>query len=55
MLPILETNRENILAAIIRFRNQLADLEDDLMRADFKSLQEILDRAAEHKALLTGD
>jgi prephenate dehydrogenase len=55
MLPILETNRDNVLAAIFSFRSQLDQLEDSLTRADFKSLKNSLDRAANHNTLLTGD
>jgi prephenate dehydrogenase len=55
MLPILETNRDNVLQTIIRFREQLDDLEAALYRQDFASLRTALDRAADRKALLTGE
>ena len=54
-IPIMETNREQILEAIVRFRHHLNDLEDCLIRSDFASLKNHLDQGVAHKALLTGN
>jgi prephenate dehydrogenase len=54
MLPILETNPVHVLAAIARFRQELAQLEDLLRRGDLAQLQARLDQAAGTQAALTG-
>ncbi len=54
ILPIMQSNRPQILAAIASFRNHLDDLEDSLTRGDFDALKDSLDLGAVHKALLTG-
>ncbi|MBL7162801.1 MAG: prephenate dehydrogenase/arogenate dehydrogenase family protein [Anaerolineales bacterium] len=54
ILPIMETNRPQILEAIARFRLHLDDIEDCLARGDYNSLKNNLNLGAAHKALLTG-
>lgn len=54
MLPILETNQEQVLQALADFRHQLDQLEDLLTKQDFQQLKARLDVGAAHKALLTG-
>lgn len=53
MLPILETNTENVLAAIARFRQQIDQLEEILSAGDFSKLKEYLNRAEAYHAVLT--
>ncbi len=52
ILPIMESNRPQILEAITRFRSHLDDLEDCLARGDYDALKNNLDLGADHKALL---
>jgi prephenate dehydrogenase len=54
MLPILQTNQEQVLGALAAFRQHLDQLEELLTQNDFDQLKEILDLGAAHKALLTG-
>ena len=52
MMPILETNREHVLAAISRFRRQLDQVEAMLTSSDFSNLQLYLEQAAVFQAEL---
>ena len=54
MLPILETNREHVLEAITRFREQLDELEKVLSQQDYAALKKSLDEGAEHRSILMG-
>ena len=54
ILPIMESNRSQILEALTRFRSHLDDLEDCLARGDYDALKIKLDLGADHKELLTG-
>lgn len=53
MLDILKTNQAEVLAALGRFRQQLAQLEIDLRGSDWDSLQAYLARAADRRAALS--
>ncbi|MBL6980460.1 MAG: prephenate dehydrogenase/arogenate dehydrogenase family protein [Anaerolineales bacterium] len=55
ILPIMESNRPQILEAITRFRLHLDNLEDSLTQGDYNALKNSLDLGADHKALLTGN
>jgi prephenate dehydrogenase len=52
MVPILQTNRQHVLEAIQRFRNQLEDLETAIRLADSSTLKTRLDLGIEHHAEL---
>jgi prephenate dehydrogenase len=54
MLPILETNRENVLEAIACFRRQLDGIETALNGRDYQALGEALDHGSLRRALLLG-
>jgi prephenate dehydrogenase len=53
MLDILMTNRENVLAALGSFRQQLAQVESLLTACDYPALQEILETGALRQQSLT--
>ena len=46
MMPILETNRENLLEALSRFHDQLNKVESALSDTDSQSLQALLNQGA---------
>ena len=52
MLDVLKTNRENILAALRRYRTHLERLEDLLSQAEFTPLAELLDQGAEQRRVI---
>jgi len=54
IVPIMESNRSQILEALARFRLHLDDIEDCLTRGDYDALKDNLDFGAQHKALLIG-
>ena len=54
MLPIMETNRENVLEAILRFREHLNEIESALSTGDFERLLTYLEQGVALKAELTG-
>jgi len=54
MLPIIESNRENILESIAHFRQQLDEIEAILRREDYSEVGALLDRARRCRELLTG-
>jgi len=54
MLPILETNREQVLAALARFRVHLDQIEEALSKGELATLKGSLDQGADHQAKLTG-
>ena len=45
MLGVLQSNRENVLQALRRLRNELAEIESALTAEDFPKLEEILNEA----------
>ena len=53
MMPILETNRDHVLAAIARFRRELDVVEAMLTTSDNPQLQDYLDQAAVFHTELT--
>jgi prephenate dehydrogenase len=54
MLPILETNRENVLESIACFRRQLDGIEAALIRRDYQALGDVLEHGSLRRALLLG-
>lgn len=55
MLEVLASNRENVLAALAGFREQLDELAGSLAREDIDSLRQRLEHgSALHKALIEG-
>lgn len=54
MLPILGTNRENVLEAIARFREYLEKIESALSTNDFERLLAYLEEGSMRKEELTG-
>ncbi|HEX7596641.1 MAG TPA: prephenate dehydrogenase dimerization domain-containing protein, partial [Polyangia bacterium] len=53
MLDILMTNRENVLAALGSFRQQLAQVESLLAACDYPALREVLETGARQQQSLT--
>ena len=54
MLDVLVANRANILESIIRFREALDDLEENLSQGDFLALKSALDHSAYRQRKLLG-
>ncbi len=54
MMDILITNREEILKALVRYRNCLDEIESALETEDFSSLQQLMATARERRAVLGG-
>lgn len=54
MLPILETNREQVLEALARFRVHLDQIEKALSTGELETLKASLDRGADQQARLAG-
>ncbi len=52
MLDVLQTNRQNILAALRIFRGSLEEIELCLMREDFEALEDILWRSTHQHEVL---
>jgi prephenate dehydrogenase len=53
MLPIMQTNRENVLEAITRFRETLDKIESALDASDFERLFTYLQKGVKRKEELT--
>jgi prephenate dehydrogenase len=54
MLDILDTNRENVLAGLERFKGHLASLETHLLNRDRDSLRALLEKGGEKFDILCG-
>jgi prephenate dehydrogenase len=52
MLGVLDTNRANVIAALVRFRSSLEALEAAMCGEDLAALQSLLDRAAARRSEL---
>ncbi len=55
MRGVLQANRDNVLLALDRLQEQVADLKSALLRSDFDALQRSLDAARSHHQQLITD